>query len=751
MTLNEFLAHFSGVKEAGRGSGKYMALCPGHSDHNQSLSIRLSDDKRRILVRCFAGCSQELLLARVGLRKEDLIIEQKDSARKEVEKQRYKYLDKDGRLLYEKTRVDYDDGTKSFFFEKPDGTKGVQGVKRVPYNLPAVISSPMVYIAEGEKCADAVNAAGRVATTLDSGANSAWLPEFSGYFEGKAVVVIPDNDEPGMEYARKISAALPGAKVVKLPGLSPKEDIYDFLKKGHTMDEVDALPGISMDVPDRPKVSGATQAEKLLELVETNGTILFRNQTNDPFVSFTRDGHRETLPIGSSDFKNWLQKCYYDETGKPAKKDTISQVIEVLTAKARFSQDDTIPLFTRVAEKDGVFWYDLTSPKWQAIKITADGWGIEDDPPVLFSRYRHQKPQVIPRKGGDIEKIFDYVNLGQYHTLFLCWLVAAFVPNMPHPALIFYGEKGAAKTTTCSLLKQVIDPSALEILALPNARSLLLSLQSHWFLNFDNISNISEETSDTLCRAITGGGIQLRKLFTDSEDVIYTFQRCISLNGINNVVNRADLLDRSILLELRRISEDKRREIREVQSNFLVDLPSILGGIFDTLSRAMAIYPTVKLDKLPRMADFARWGYAIGEALGGKGQEFLSEYTANIESQNVEVLNSDVVATLMVAFMQDRAEWHGRVSDLFIELSAIAPAYGISPLSRDFPSQPNVLSRRLNSIRSNLEIAGISFESRPKTTGTFISVVNNNISPLPPYLHTHGDNGDNGGTKEVLK
>ena len=201
MTLNEFLAHFSGVKEAGRGSGKYMALCPGHSDHNQSLSIRLSDDKRRILVRCFAGCSQELLLARVGLRKEDLIIKQKDSARKKVEKQRYKYLDKDGRLLYEKTRVDYDDGTKSFFFEKPDGTKGVQGVKRVTYNLPDVISSPMVYIAEGEKCADAVNAAGRVATTLDRGANSAWLPEFSGYFEGKAVVVIPDNDEPGMEYA----------------------------------------------------------------------------------------------------------------------------------------------------------------------------------------------------------------------------------------------------------------------------------------------------------------------------------------------------------------------------------------------------------------------------------------------------------------------------------------------------------------------------------------------------------------------
>ena len=346
----------------------------------------------------------------------------------------------DGTLLYLENRTIMPMNVRASILNSLTASKQIKGVQRVPYNLPNVLKAQTVFFVEGENV-HAVNAAGRTATTLDSGSNSHWLSEYNSYFDGKTVIVIPDNDEPGEKYARRIASNIPGAKIIHLPGLAEKGDIYDWLQAGHTMDEVDALPGMSMGTPDTQKVSGATQAEKLLELVETNGTILFRNQTNDPFVSFTRDGHRETLPIGSSDFKNWLQKCYYDETGKPAKKDTISQVIEVLTAKARFSQDDTIPLFTRVAEKDGVFWYDLTSPKWQAIKITADGWGTEDDPPVLFSRYRHQKPQVIPRKGGDIEKIFDYVNLGQYHTLFLCWLVAAFVPNMPHPALIFYGRK----------------------------------------------------------------------------------------------------------------------------------------------------------------------------------------------------------------------------------------------------------------------------------------------------------------------
>lgn len=749
MDLQTFLLHFSSVREA--GNGQYKALCPAHEDHIPSLSISLSKDGKRVLLHCFAGCTEKDIIKEAGLSMNDLIMKQKDSSQVEVRKQTYEYVDAEGTLLYRRIRTDYANGSKSFYFEQPNGVKTVKGVQRVPYNLPNVLKAQTVFFVEGEKCANAVNAAGRTATTLDSGSNSHWLSEYNSYFDGKTVIVIPDNDEPGEKYARRIASNIPGAKIVHLPGLAEKGDIYDWLQAGHTMDEVDNLPCDAEEMPGEGKSARTTQAEQLLDLVERSEAHLFRNQTNDPFVSFSKDGHKEVWAIGSSDFKSWLHQLFYDETGKPAKKDAISQVIEVLTAKARFSQDEAIPLFARVAEKDGVFWYDLTNQEWQAIKITEDGWAIEDDPPVLFTRYRHQKPQVVPRKGGAVERVLDYVNLGAYHTLFLCWLVAAFIPGIPHPILILFGEKGAAKTTTSSLLKQIIDPSALETLTLPNLRSLLINLQQHWFLDFDNISHISDETSDTLCRAITGGAIQLRKLFTDSEDCIYSFLRCITLNGINNVANRPDLLDRSILMELKRIPEEERRELKELQRDFEESLPGILGGILDTLSKAMAIYPTVKLDRLPRMADFARWGYAIGEALGGKGQEFLSEYTANIESQNVEVLNSDVVATLMVAFMQDRAEWYGRVSDLFIELSAIAPAYGISPLSRDFPSQPNVLSRRLNSIRSNLEIAGISFESRPKTTGTFISVVNNNISPLPPYLHTHGDNGDNGGTKEVLK
>lgn len=437
---------------------------------------------------------------------------------------------------------------------------------------------------------------------------------------------------------------------------------------------------------------------------------------------------------------------------KTINKDNLLQVINILQAEARFGNINKISLSNRVAKTEKSFWYDLTNDKWQAVEITADGWNIVDNPPILFNRYRHQSGQSLPIKNGNINKIFDYLNIKNYHTLFLCWLVSCFIPDIPHAMPIIYGEKGSAKSTACSLLKQLIDPSALETLTIPkDIRSLIVNLQQHWFLPFDNVSHINEDVSDTLCRAITGGGIQQRKLNTNAEDCIFTFKRCLAINGINNVVTRSDLLDRGILIELSRIPEEDRRELAEVQNSFKADIPYILGGIFDVLSKAMSIYPNVKLEKLSRLADFTRWGYAIGEALGNRGQEFLNEYNKNIKAQNIEAINNDVVATLIIAFMKDKKEWKGKVSELYNSLSNLTTTCGISTNSKQLPKGANHLSRKLKSLKSNLNAIGISFNTNSKSDGTYIFIKNVNSSPLPPYIHKlSNDTVVYGGDNELL-
>lgn len=738
MELQEFLSYFENVKHSGRN--QYTARCPVHGDSHNSLSIGYNFEKLHILLYCHAGCEIEEILKSIGLKMSDLYPEC-SNGKKILYQKTYIYRDENSNDVYYKTRIDYGAKDKTFFFEQTNGKKTLKDAHRVPYNLPNVLKSPVIYFVEGEKCADILIENGLTATTLDTGANSAWQDYYNDYFKDKEVIIVPDNDEAGIKYANKILKHLPSANVVTLPDLKEKEDIYDWLMSGHSIEDLGGLQQLSKSEFLSEKSAEKadenvkeTQAETIIRLVEKNNAVLFHDTANEPYAAVTVNNHKEVWAMNSGNFNIWLNGLYYKEKNKPIRKESLTQAIAVLSAKAIFDNEKAIPLSTRVAKTENVFWYNLSNPKWQAVKITADCWEVEDNPPILFNRYRHQKSQVAPKSSGDINKIFDYLNIKEYHTLFLCWLVSCFVPDIPHPMPIFYGEKGAAKSTSCALLKKLIDPSELETLTIQKStRSMAVNLQQHWFLPFDNISKISGEISDTLCRAITGGGIQQRKLHTDADDYIFTFKRCISLNGINNVANRPDLLDRAILIELSRISEENRKELSEIEKDFEENLPFILGCIFDILSKAMKIYPTVKLDRLPRMADFARWGYAIGEALGNLGQVFLDEYRENYNRQNIEIINNNVVAILMVSFMKSRDNWTGRVSDLQNEFIALAPSLGINTKSVEFPAQPNVLSRRLNEIQSNLEGIGIKFETDPKSDGTHIIVTNEKISQLPPY------------------
>ena len=475
----------------------------------------------------------------------------------------------------------------------------------------------------------------------------------------------------------------------------------------------------------KPRV---TQAQLLLQLFDAIGADVFHDTVGDLYTSYKN----EILLIESRDCKNWLSGLFYKQCGKTPNKESITQVIAVLSARARFDKPDAIPLSVRVAERDGAFFYDLADSKWKVIKVTPGGWTVCNTTLPTFIRYRHQMPQVMPQPGGDVRLILKYIPITRYSTLFLCWLVSCFVPDIPHPSISTHGEKGSAKTTVNSFQKMVIDPSALETLSLQSdPRALAVNFQQHYFMPFDNVGGINAETSDMLCRVITGGGIQQRKLYTNGEDFIFTFLRVVSINGINIVVNKPDLLDRSILIELERIPESERRELAEIRAAFEADRPAILGGIFDVLSKAMQIYPGVKLKSLPRMADFCRWGYAIGEAMGGLGQTFLDEYAANRESQNLEAINADAVATLIVEFMSDKTEWSGTMTTLFNRIKDTADEHGINTRNKYFPSDSARLAKRIRGIKSNLEAVGIFIEYDRDGEKRTISLKYEKIPSLP--------------------
>jgi hypothetical protein len=253
-------------------------------------------------------------------------------------------------------------------------------------------------------------------------------------------------------------------------------------------------------------------------------------------------------------------------------------------------------------------------------------------------------------------------------------------------------------------------------LSLPRDHKDLVQILSHHYLVFfDNIDSLPPWQSDALCRACTGEAFSKRALYTDDDDFIYKFQRPIGLNGINIAATRPDLLDRSILIPLERISAEKRREEARLEADFALAQAGIVGGMLDALSLAMRLRPTIELTSLPRMADFARWGAAISQALGYSAEDFTRAYQNNIIAQNSEVLEGHPVAAAVQAFMDEKSNWEGAPAELLALLDGMAEGEKIDVKSKSWPKAAHVLTKRLNEIKPNLQEAGITVVTGERT------------------------------------
>lgn len=489
--------------------------------------------------------------------------------------------------------------------------------------------------------------------------------------------------------------------------MNAKTESYDKLIDDlPPMDEVTTPDTVDMNKPPEP-----TLPTQIANEVQRNA-ILFTDGKERAYVHFKVGSHKETWPINSRRFSSWL----YD-IGMPLNEDNIigpeciTSVRKYLEAMA-YGSSCEIELYNRVAKSEGDFWYDLTNNEWEAVKINSDGWKLENKLSPLFIRLSHQKPQTIPTSGSDIWDLFEFIKVpDNKKLLILVYLISCFIPDIPHPVPIIFGPAGAGKSMTMEFIRDIIDPSRAPRLKMPKGDKEIVQVFDHHYATFfDNLDVLPKWFSDIVCRAVTGEGSEFRALYSDDGAIIRSYRRCVCLNGINVASTQADLLDRSILIQLKKFPDGVRVEEEKLRRNFELTKPGLLGGIFDIIVKAKRIYPTVNLEKLPRMADFAKWGYAIAEALGGYGNNFLKLYLEDeTERVNETVYQSDL-ATAIVAFINDKKIWRGTAADLLEELKITAERLNIPTNSKSWPKNPAWFSRKLNQIESTIEHMGISVD-----------------------------------------
>lgn len=454
---------------------------------------------------------------------------------------------------------------------------------------------------------------------------------------------------------------------------------------------------------------GLSQAQILTAIADF--AQVFRTPDGETaYATLEINGHRETWPIRSKGFRRWLVGRFYTLEQKPPGAQALQDALGAIEARAQFG-NRTHPVYVRVGGSDKTAVYlDLANEPWEAVEITAAGWQVVTDPPVKFRRARGMLALPQPKLGGSLEDLRPFVNTADEHQWALVkgWVVGTMRPRGPYPGLGLHGEHGTAKSTMARALRRVIDPNMSDLRGSPaDERDLMIAAANGWIIALDNLSSLSDWLSDALCRLATGGGLATRELYTDADEMIFDGQRPIILNGINEIITHSDLLDRSQILILPGIPDEKRQTEEKFWREFTEAHPRILGALCHAVSVALRRLPEVRLSAIPRMADFVSWVTAAAPALGWAEGYFVSVYAVSQATAQEAMLEASLVAPL-IRQLADEGPWAGTATELLKTLNTMAMEEVRK--AKGWPKTGQDVSGILRRLAPNLRAVGVAVE-----------------------------------------
>jgi hypothetical protein len=432
----------------------------------------------------------------------------------------------------------------------------------------------------------------------------------------------------------------------------------------------------------------------------------FQSDEGAAFADVIVHGHRATWPL-SSQFADFLLHEFFLEERRAPTAAAMQSALRTLSARARFN-GERHGVYLRVAESDRRIYIDLGDEEWRAVEIDEDGWRIITNPPVRFRRPLGMNPLPLPQRAGSINRLRSFVNLNDTDfTLLVSVLLDGLRPGKPHPVLYLSGEEGTAKSTLARIVRLLLDPNSTPLRTLPGTvRNLFVSANNGYALSFDNLSRITQPISDALCQIATGSGFGSRRLYTDGGEFLVSGSRPVVLNGLANTITRSDLADRAVVLNLAPIKQERRLSETEFWTAFAAEHAQIFGAMLDALVCGLRQAPLVRLDRLPRMADFAIRSVASEGAFAEEGA-FLRAFEASAVESTDTLIEHDCVATAVSAFMIERIFWRGTATQLLHELTAGDRTEARVSQWASWPRNPALFSNRLRAVAATLRKVNI--------------------------------------------
>lgn len=483
-----------------------------------------------------------------------------------------------------------------------------------------------------------------------------------------------------------------------------------------------------------------TQTQILMEYGKTME--FFANYEKRAYVKIKKDDHSEIMEVKSPEFTHELCSRFKKERGSLPNSQAVHDVIEDYASEALRNTRD---VFLRVAGSEGHIYVDLANDQWEVLDITAGGWKITKDCPVMMERTGAMKSLPRPERGGSLERLREFVNVDNNNWILLVsWLINCFNPKGPYPILLIQGVQGSAKTTTARILSQIIDPSVCSPRTTPEGmHDLFIAAKNQWMLSYDNLSGTPKWFSDVLCQLSTGGGMSTRQLYTDNREEYIDAKRPVVLNGIDAMIDRNDLLDRTISVELLGIAEGKRITEASLWEGFNKVRPQILGAICDVLVGQMQQKGKVQMKEKPRMADFAEFIVECEPSLPWGSGKFMEKYKKNRRENILDVLSTDLVGIVLQRFLNDH-DWGGYLLELCSSMEE--KATDGEKKQKEWPKNPKSLGAHLKRIIPALAAIGIELQFGEKTNkGRKLSI--SFETPVDPIIWLEDNTGE--GTEAI--
>ena len=498
-----------------------------------------------------------------------------------------------------------------------------------------------------------------------------------------------------------------------------------------------------------PRRDGRESVTKRLIEIGLSAELWHDEKHGHPYATFDCGEFSQHLRIKDSECREYLAYRLYKADGSIANPEALRTAVDHLAGLARHD-GRARRTWVRRAFDDGAIYIDLCDERWRAVRISRESIEVIIKPPVKFVRRDSLEALPVPDLDGtieDLERFFsDFGKPRRLNDasarerarerllLRVGSMVASYRPDFPFPITMFTGEKGSGKSVQLWYWRMLTDPCAAVKGALPRKEDdLIVAAVGEGCYTVDNVSSISPDMADALCRLSTGGGLKKRKLYTDSEQSTLSVKLPVAMTAINRVADRDDFLERVIHIDLPRAGDERRTEA-ELEAAFMAARPRLFGALCKGVQMALRRLPEVRLPRTPRMLDHVTFVEAAAPAFGWAEGEYLRAYEAMQERLFDAVAEADV-------FVQRFAEWvhrqpvgdkertgndgdkqagvgvvfEGTMQQLF---NAFDTAFEFDPRVEAerrqpniWPKAPNKLSAKLTEKHGSLVQAGIDFET----------------------------------------